>query len=120
MGEDWGDGEAGDDDEQGGGGADPGYLLGQESVGERVATVTAVLFGVGKAHEAGGPVGLEGLPWELGSFVGLRGVGREVILGEAPQGRAELLVLGRQDEGLQQVVMVPAYLTWVSATWGRA
>ena len=96
--EDRGAGQAGDDHEQRRGGVDPGHLFDEDGVGDPVGPVAAVLLGVGQPDEAGVAVRLEGLPGELGPLVGLGGVGRDLLLGEAPDRGPERFVLIGEDE----------------------
>ena len=110
--------EPGDEDEERRGGAHPGDLLDEERVGELIAAVAAELDRVREADEPRVAVGAEGLPGELGGLVGLGGVRGDLLLGEAPDGGPQLLVLSGQ-QVWHRAEIVPPNLTWASATSRR-
>ena len=91
--------ELGDQQCHRGGCADPGHLLGHDRLGHHVRPGAAVLGRHTQRRQFELHTGVERLPWEGRAAVGLGGVGGDALLGEPPEGVAELSVGVLQGEG---------------------
>jgi hypothetical protein len=103
--------QLGDEHGQGGGGTDPGQLLGHHRLGHQIGPRPAVLGGNAQGRELELDAGVERLLGIDGLSVGLGRMGGHTLLGESPEAVPELELGGAQGEGRRVRVHPPKLLS---------